>query len=411
MSTATIPAPTAGPTAGGPDPAGGGTAAWRVVAEREVRVKLRDKPFLVSFAVLVLLVVVGIVLSAVLGGRPSTSEVAVVGQDARATAVVGSAREQLPPGDRLEVREVADAAAAEQLVAAGDVDAALLEGPGEGLELVGDEEVDGGLAALLAQGAEDEALERGAAAAGTSAEELLAGSQLDQRLLAPSDVDPVLATLLPLAFGFLFYLLAIQFGLAIAQSVVEEKQSRVVEILAAAVPLRSLLVGKVVANGALALAQVAVLVAVGLAGLAATGRADLLGQVGAPALWFVAFFVLGFVALACIWAVAGSVATRTEDLQSTTAPLLVVLVAVLYVGVYAGGWLLVVASYVPVASTVAMPARLVTGGVAWWEPVVSVALVLVAAALLVRLGAALYERSLLRTDRRTSVRELLRERG
>jgi len=49
--------------------------------------------------------------------------------------------------------------------------------------------------------------------------------------------------------------------------------------------------------------------------------------------------------------------------------------------------------------------------VAWWEPVVSVALVLVAAALLVRLGASLYERSLLRTDRRTSVRELLRERG
>jgi len=410
MSTPTTTPDAAAPARSG-DPSGAGTAAWRVVAEREVRVKLRDKPFLISFAVLVVLVVVGIVLSAVLGGRPSTSEVAVVGQEARAAAVVDTARGQLPPGDELEVREVADAAAAEQLVAEGDVDAALLEGPGGALELVGDEEVDGELAALLAQGAEGEALERGAAAAGTSVDELLAGSQLDQRLLAPSDVDPVLATLLPLVFGFLFYVLAIQFGLAIAQSVVEEKQSRVVEILAAAVPLRSLLVGKVVANGALALAQVGVLVAVALAGVALTGRADLLGQVGAPALWFVVFFLLGFVALACVWAVAGSVATRTEDLQSTTAPLLVVLVAVLYVGVYAGGWLLVVASYVPVASTVAMPARLVTGGVAWWEPVVSVALVLVAAALLVRLGASLYERSLLRTDRRTSVRELLRERG
>jgi len=411
MSTATTSTPSTEAPAGGGDPAAGGTAAWRVIAEREVRVKLRDKPFLVSFAVLVLLVVVGLVLSAVLGGRPSTSQVAVLAQDARATAVVDGARGLLPAGDELEVREVADAAAAEQLVAAGDVDAALLPGPDGALELVGDEELDAELTDVLARAAQADALERGAQAAGTSAEELLAGSQLDQRLLSPPDVDPAVAAVLPFTFGFLFYVLAIQFGMAIAQSVVEEKQSRVVEILAAAVPLRSLLVGKVVANGALALGQVVVLVAVALGGLVLTGRAEVLGLVGAPVLWFVLYFLLGFTALACVWAVAGSVATRNEDLQSTTAPLLVVLLAVLYLGIFGGGWLLVVASYVPVASTVAMPARLVTGEVAWWEPVVSVALVLVAAALLVRLGASLYERSLLRTDRRTSVRELLRERG
>ncbi|MEJ5945365.1 ABC transporter permease [Pseudokineococcus basanitobsidens] len=392
-------------------PATTGTPAWRVVAEREVRTKLRDKPFLVSFAVLVLLVVAGLVVSALLGGRTSTSEVAVVGQDARAAAVVEGARGLLPPGDRLEVQQVDDAAEAEQLVRAGDVDGALLAGDGDDLELVGADEVDAGLADVLARSAQAEALERNAAAAGTTTQDLLRGSTLDQRLLSPPDVDPVVATVLPFAFGFLFFLLAIQFGMAIAQSVVEEKQSRVVEILAAAVPLRSLLVGKVAANGALALVQVVLLVGIALGGLALTGRGDLLGLLGAPVLWFVLFFVLGFVALACVWAVAGSLATRNEDLQSTTSPLLAVLLAVFYLGLFGGGSLLVVASYVPVASTVAMPIRLVTGDVAWWEPVVSAALVLLAAVLLVRLGARLYERSLLRTDRRTSVREVLRERG
>ncbi|MEJ5915953.1 ABC transporter permease [Pseudokineococcus sp. 1T1Z-3] len=399
---------------------GDATPAWQVVAGREVRVKLRDKPFVISFAVLVVLLVAGIVVSSLLAGRPSTSEVALLDpaeqpelaqqeQAQRAEALVEGARASLPAGDRVEVTRAVDVAAAERLVLAGDVDAALLPSGTGGLELVGADDVDGALAAALGQAAQAEALERAAVAAGTSLDDLLAGSTLGERLLDPADVDPLLASALSFAFAFLFYLLAIQFGFAIAQSVVEEKQSRVVEILAASVPLRALLVGKVVANGALALAQVAVLAAVGLTGLAVTGRGDVFAVVGAPVLWFVLFFVLGFLALACVWAVAGSVATRTEDLQSTTTPLLVVLVAVLVVGVNAGGAVLVVASFVPVASTVAMPARLVAGDVAWWEPVVSAGLVLVTAVALVRLGARLYERSLLRTDRRTTVRELLRE--
>ena len=67
-------------------------------------------------------------------------------------------------------------------------------------------------------------------------------------------------------FVFLFYMAAILFGYAIANSVVEEKQSRIVEILAAAIPLRQLLVGKVVGATALALGQMVIFVAIGLIG-------------------------------------------------------------------------------------------------------------------------------------------------
>ncbi len=411
MSTPT----TTGPRPPAARPSAQGTSAsgaWRVVAQRELLVKLRDKVFVGSFVVLLVLSVAGVVAGAVLGGRTSTTELAVVTGDDRAAAVATTTGALLGPDEELRVVEVPDAAAAEAAVAAGDVDAALLPAAtGEGLELVGDEEVGGALSSLVPVAAERDALERGAAAAGTTPEALLAGAAVTERLLDPSEADPVATTLAPLVFGFLFYLVAIQFGMAIAQSVVEEKQSRVVEILAAVVPLRALLLGKVVANGALALAQVAVLAGVVLAGLAVTGNGALLAAVGAPVLWFVLFFVLGFVALACVWAVAGSVATRTEDLQATTTPLLVALLAAFYAGIFGSGWVLVVASYVPIASTVAMPTRLVAGEAAWWEPLLSAGLVLVAAVVLVRVGARLYERSLLRTDRRSSVRELLREQG
>ncbi|ROP43754.1 ABC transporter permease [Pseudokineococcus lusitanus] len=413
MSTPTTTATGARPPAGRPSAQGtSARGAWRVVAQRELLVKLRDKVFVGSFVVLLVLSVAGVVAGAVLGGRTSTTELAVVAGDDRAAAVATTTGALLGPDEELRVVEVPDEAAAEAAVAAGDVDAALLPAAtGEGLELVGDEEVGGALSSLVPVAAERDALERGAAAAGTTPEALLAGADVTERLLDPSEADPVATTLAPLVFGFLFYLVAIQFGMAIAQSVVEEKQSRVVEILAAVVPLRALLLGKVVANGALALAQVAVLAGVVLVGLAVTGNGALLAAVGAPVLWFVLFFVLGFVALACVWAVAGSVATRTEDLQATTTPLLVALLAAFYAGIFGSGWVLVVASYVPIASTVAMPTRLVAGEAAWWEPLLSAGLVLLAAVVLVRVGARLYERSLLRTDRRSSVRELLREQG
>ena len=63
------------------------------------------------------------------------------------------------------------------------------------------------------------------------------------------------------AFAILFMFSAMTFGMQIAQSVVTEKESRIVEILAEAVPIRQLLIGKVVGNSLLALSQVVLIVA------------------------------------------------------------------------------------------------------------------------------------------------------
>lgn len=67
-----------------------------------------------------------------------------------------------------------------------------------------------------------------------------------------------------------------------------------------------------------------------------------------------------------------------------------------------------VTSFVPIASSLTMPARLVDGDVPLWQPTVSLLLAAAAAALLIRLGARWYERTLLQTSRRTTYRELMR---
>ena len=194
------------------------------------------------------------------------------------------------------------------------------------------------------------------------------------------------------------------FGLNIAQSVVEEKQSRVVELLVAAVPIRLLLVGKVLGSSILALGQLALLLAVGLAGASAAGqsaavslllhservvRPVLPGRLRDPGL--------------PPWAAAGALASRQEDLQSTTLPIQMVVLFPFFVTSYLNdsAWQ-VVLSYVPFTSTVMMPRRLVAGDAAWWEPLVSAGISLGVCALLVVVGSRLYANSLLRSGGRLS---------
>lgn len=378
---------------------------WRVIAQREIAVKLTDKVFLGSTAFMLVATVLAIGLSTFFSGRVERPEVAVVG--AEGVALVEAADALAAASDRnLAPRavEVDDVDAAEAAVTDGEAAAALLPA-GDGWEVVFTQEADGTLQRYLGEAVAAGALERNAAEAGVTLDELQSGAVLEVRLLDPDALPEQLRYIAGFAFAFLFYVTALTFGMAIAQSVVEEKQSRVVEILAAAIPVRQLLVGKVVGNALLAIGQVLLLVGVGLVGLAVTGQAEALAPVLSAGGWFVVFFLLGFAAIACVWAVAGSVATRSEDLQATTTPVTVVVMAALFGGLFATGKALTVLSFVPLVSSVAMPIRMLEGGVPLWQPIASGVVVLVSAVALVTVGARLYEGSLLRTQRRTTLKE------
>ena len=381
----------------------------RLVAGREVYERLRSRAFVLSTLFLLVLVVVSVALPALLDGDDvERYDVAVVG--APAGALVDAV--PLGPVDA-RPRPVADAAEADRLVQDEAVDVALEVTP-QGLRLTARQDVPDDLAQALAGTAQAVDLQRALTGAGTLPEQvqrLLAPVPVQERLLADRGVDPDVIAVLTVAFGLLFFLLVFQYGFALAQGVVQEKESRIVELLVTAVPVRTLLAGKVLGTGVLALGQVVLIAVVALAGAALSGDGELVALLAPSSAWFVVFFALGFTMLSCLWAAAGAFAGRTEDLQGTTVPLQLLVMVPFFASVYVtGGLARTVLSYVPLTSPLVMPGRLVSGDAAAWEAPVAALLLLATAVLAVLAGERLYRASLLRTRGRTSLADAWRGR-
>ena len=381
------------------------TPVWRIVAEREFMTKVRDKTF-IGATVFTLLFLIGFfVVGSIIDGNSDDFDVAVVGgQDSALVQQAEALLQADNPDASITVEEVDDLAAAEVSVREGDADAALVRGD-DGYELLGDDEIDTGLRAALTTAVSRDVLERNAAAQGVDLEALNEGTDIGVRLLDENADESGARSVVAFAFALVFFMTALGFGMSIAQSVTQEKESRVVEILAAAVPIRSLLWGKIIGNTVLALGQVVLLVAVGLVGLAVTGRRELLTGISWAALWYVLFFVLGFLALAALWSVAGSLASRQEDLQATTMPGQLILIVPYFISVLASEQIQTIVSMLPIVSPMVMPGRMAQGDVPWWQIAVAIAATLVAAAVFVRVGSRLYERTLLRTGGRIKYRD------
>jgi len=382
----------------------------RTIASREIWVKLHDKGFIASTVFFLLIIVGATVVPIMISEQSHDYRLAVVGDQATAvvTAATGlhtSASSGDVPKVTLTTSSAADRAAAEALVRGGNADAALVA-DGTALTLIGKDAVPDDLVILVKAAAAQTDVSRVAAEAGLSSDQvrqLVAPTPPKVDLLNAQPDRAVPPILLVMIFGFLFYFAVLTFGISIAQSVVEGKQSRVVELLVAAVPVRWLLAGKVLGNTVLAVAQVTLIVGVGLAGAALAGQSALISQVAGASVWFLVFFLLGFLMLACLWAVAGSLASRVEDLQSTTMLMQATVMVPFFASIFVTepGRVQEVLSYIPFTAVLLMPARVINGTAASWEPWVAAGIVLATAALFVVLGARLYEGSVLHTSNRT----------
>jgi ABC-2 type transport system permease protein len=203
---------------------------------------------------------------------------------------------------------------------------------------------------------------------------------------------------------------AITFGSTIAQSVVEEKQTRVVELLMSAIPVRALLAGKVIGNSIMAFAQIIVIAVLATVGLLVTGQQLLVTQLGPSVIWFVVFFAVGFVLLAALFAASAALVSRQEDVGSVTSPVTMLVMIPYFLVIFFNNndLVLTIMSYVPFSAPVGMPMRIFTGDAMWWEPLVSLAIMLATAVLVVAFGSRVYSNSLLRMGSRVKLAEALR---
>lgn len=350
-------------------------STW-LVAEREIGSKLRSKSFLISFGILFAIALVGVVWLGFTAKNDTGTPV----------AVTADAQQYVENAGGLNVTEVADRAAAEALVTAGDVDAAIVGDSASptGFTVIAESDVSSSLMLQLAQLPPTE-------------------------LLSPEDATNFLGYIAAIGFGIIFLFSAQTFGSTIAASVVEEKQTRVVELLISAIPVRALLAGKVIGNTILAMGQLLILAAIAVVGLTVTGQTELLQGLGAPLAWFAIFFLFGFVLLAALFAAAASMVSRMEDIGSTTTPLLLLIMGPYFLVIFF--WnnptVLTIMSYVPFSAPVGMPMRMFLGQADWWEPLLSLAILIATCVAAILVGAKIYQNSLLRMGARVKLREAL----
>ncbi|MBO0609784.1 ABC transporter permease [Myceligenerans salitolerans] len=383
--------------------------AWLIVTQREIVARVMNKAYLFGLLITVLLIAGIAGFFAWQSQQTDSYDVAVTAGDELAVTAAEQAAAQLRDGGELTVHEVADAYAARTALEDETADVWLRSGA-DGWTLSGWREPSGSLTQLLTPVVERVTVAERAEVLGTSFDELAAGGDLDTERLDGGDVDPGVVQFASFALAFLFFMGAIGSGQMIAASVVEEKQSRLVEIIASAVPLRQVLAGKVLGNSVIALAQNVLFASVGLVGLALTDFKAAVPAMTASLGWFVIFFTVGFVAVAALYAMAGALASRLEDLQGTTAPMSVVLMAVYLTTFGADGTLERVLSFVPVTSIVSMPVRVLSGAADWWEPVVALLLLAAFAVGVVLVSERAYRRALLQTGGRVGWRQALRAR-
>lgn len=381
---------------------------WYIVAAREMSVKIRDRGFLISTFVTLALILGALGAEVVIGASGDKITVAAVGTESgtvikQADALADHA------GESVEIiwKPMASDAAVKAAVLSGQVGAGLQAGP-DSWTLIGKTDRKAKAAIWIGAAAQQAALVRNATAAGTTPAELARGGSLNYTLLSPDETPELVAKGATYLFGFLFYLVAVLLGVALATSIVEEKQSRIVEIIASSIRLRDLLLGKIVGNTLMALAQMAVFAVVGVIGLLAMGKSVMLKQITPGLGWFFLFYGVGIAVLACIFAAAGAISGRIEDIQSTTTPITAVVAVVFIAGISASGTFLTVLSFLPLTSTITMPSRIVAGGMAWWEPVASLVISLVAAVFVIQVSERIYRRALMQTGAKLSIRQALK---
>jgi ABC-2 type transport system permease protein len=381
-----------------------------LVARREFTERLRDRVFILSNVFLLLVVVVAPILFAVFAGGEEAIRLGAVGSEASAAAVAADERSQLFDLD-IEVSEVPDRAAADQALAAGELDAVLLD---PRTVLVASEPPDG-LEPLLASTASGLALEEVLTEAGVDADEIAALGEQSIEVTAlsePEEFDFGPGFYVGFLGVSLLYGLLFLYGQWVAQGIVEEKSSRVIEVLLSAVSPTRLLAGKVLGLGSLGLLQVLLISVVGVGAVLVTGMVELPANVWGTVALVVAWYLLGYATYATVFAIAGALCSRMEDLQSTVMPAYVLLIGSFYIALTTasnpGSSLSRIAGLAPFTAPVLQPLRTSVGASQPWEIAVAIVLSVVTIAVLIPLAARFYSGGALFVTRKVGLREAWR---
>lgn len=375
-----------------------------LIAKREIVSRLKDKGFIISSLFILVLILGSVVFQVVIQSGASAVSVGVAGGQSQLPAAIQAQADAV--GLDAVVIEYDSPDDARQAVQDEEVDAAVIDGD----SVVVKESLDDALEAAIKGAVNGVTLSERLSDAGVDPD-LLQPVSLDVTALMPAADEANERALVAFIAILLLYTLLIFFGQFIAQGVVEEKASRVIEVLLSAVKPWQLLAGKIIGLGALAFSQLVIICAAGLGGAIGFDVITVPGAAIVTVVQVLGWFVLGFTLVAALFAVAGALVSRQEDLQSVLLPMTLVLVAALFLAITAGqspnGTLAKVTSFIPPLSTMVMPVRIATGSVSGWEIALAVLLLIGAIVGVVRIGGRIYSGALLGKGGRVKIKDAL----
>jgi ABC-2 type transport system permease protein len=388
---------------------GGARRLW-LVARREWNQRARSRAFRISTLISILLVVAIVVVPEMYGGgvKPGRT-VGLVGQSSsEVPTLLRASGEQL--GLSVETRAFADETDGRAALRAGEVSVLLVDQR----ELVWKAEADGELQTIVTSGVQVLEQRQAIAELRLTPEQIRRLEPLDlpSRSLEPAAQERSARVVLA-SIGLALLFMAIAFyGGFLLTGVVEEKSSRVVEVLLSRLRPTELLAGKVLGIGLVGLAQFTLVAASAVVALRLSENTLAPETTPSTIAWIVFWFALGYGFYSVLYATAGSLVSRQEEAESMqlpiTAVLLVGYILAFNAAEYPDGVAALVGSLLPPTAPMVMIARLAQGGVPWWQIVLSVALIVVTVFGMVQLAGRIYAGAVLRIGRRVHLREAWR---
>jgi ABC-2 type transport system permease protein len=387
-------------------------ALIRVIATREFMTRIRTRVFAITTALTVIAIGGYILLQAyVFNTSTSSLEVGFVGAAQSISAPVRA--DAAGFGETINVHPYTSAAAGKADVQSGTLDA-LVSGSGAGTTMMVQSKVDLTLETVLNDVARGQVLDQ----------------YLTRHSLPPSDVDGQLAfsvsvnelspvnaarveqIVIGLLVAGVLYVTMVIYGQLVAAGVIEEKSNRIVEILLATVRPWQLMLGKITGIGLVALVQVVLIAGVALVLASATKLVSIPTLGIDVVISGVVWFVLGYLMYALLYAAAGSMVSRQEDVASVALPVTLMLVAAWIIALTVaapdpGSPATSVFSFIPLFSPVIMPVRIAAGVAPFWQVAISVVLVIATIYILVAIAGRIYRNSVLRVGGRVKLSDAL----
>ncbi|MEO8909886.1 MAG: ABC transporter permease [Gemmatimonadaceae bacterium] len=225
------------------------------------------------------------------------------------------------------------------------------------------------------------------------------------------------------AIGFLLYLSIVIYGQTIMSGVLEEKTTRVAEVVMSSVPTDTLLAGKVLGVGAVGLTQQIIWIVTTYVLLQL--RAPIMAKFGAPVtnftlpdislgagLIFLLFFLLGFIFYSSLYAAVGSSVNSESEARQAASPLMIMIVSTAVfiqpVLLNPTGTAARVLSLLPFSAPIIMPIRMAVTGVPPLELTASLVLLAIGCLAALWLASRIYRVGLLMYGKRPTMKEMAR---